>query len=79
MDQFRAMAAFVRVIDEGSFAKAARALDIAPPVVTRLVADLEESLGTRLIHRTTRRLALTPVGAQYLERVRQILAGGVRV
>lgn len=74
MDQFRAMAAFVRVIDEGSFAKAARALDIAPPVVTRLVADLEQSLGTRLLHRTTRRLALTPVGTQYLERARQILA-----
>lgn len=74
MDQFRAMTAFVRVIDEGSFTKAARSLDLAPPVVTRLVADLEQSLGTRLIHRTTRRLALTPVGAQYLERARQILA-----
>jgi DNA-binding transcriptional LysR family regulator len=74
MDQLRAMTAFVRVIDEGSFAKAARSLDLAPPVITRLVADLEQSLDTRLIHRTTRRLALTPVGAQYLERARQILA-----
>ncbi|MGA0611440.1 LysR family transcriptional regulator [Caldimonas sp. KR1-144] len=74
MDQFRAMTAFVRVIDEGSFAKAARALDLTPPVITRLVSDLEQALGTRLIHRTTRRLALTAVGAQYLERARQILA-----
>lgn len=74
MDQLRAMTAFVRVIDEGSFAKAARSLELAPPVITRLVADLEHSLNTRLIHRTTRRLALTPVGAQYLERARQILA-----
>ncbi|OGB78790.1 MAG: LysR family transcriptional regulator, partial [Burkholderiales bacterium RIFCSPLOWO2_12_FULL_67_210] len=64
---------FQRVIDEGGFAAAGRALDISPAVVTRLVADLEEHLGTRLLHRTTRRLSLTEAGETYLERVRQIL------
>jgi DNA-binding transcriptional LysR family regulator len=73
MDQLRAMRVFARVIDEGSFAQAARALDLAPAVVTRLVADLEEHLGARLVNRTTRRLALTDVGEAYLERARQIL------
>lgn len=74
MDSLRAMRVFARVIDEGSFAGAARALDLAPAVVTRLVADLEEHLGARLMNRTTRRIALTEVGENYLERARQILA-----
>lgn len=73
MDQLRAMRVFTRVIDEGSFAKAARALDLAPAVVTRVIAELEDSLGARLINRTTRSLALTEVGDTYLKRVRQIL------
>jgi len=73
MDQLRAMRVFCRVIDEGGFAKAARALDVAPAVITRLLAELEEHLGARLINRTTRRLALTEIGESYLERVRQIL------
>jgi DNA-binding transcriptional LysR family regulator len=67
------MRAFCRVADAGSFAKAADSLDAGPATVTRLIADLEEHLGTRLINRTTRKLALTPVGEQYLERVRSIL------
>lgn len=74
MDQFRAIKVFVRVIDEGSFAAAARALDLAPAVVTRLVAELEDHLGTRLLNRTTRRLSLTEIGEAYLERARRILA-----
>ncbi|WP_395703842.1 LysR substrate-binding domain-containing protein [Aquabacterium sp.] len=73
MDQFKAMRAFARVIDEGGFAAAARALDVAPAVVTRLVADLESHLGARLLNRTTRRIALTEVGEAYLERARRIL------
>lgn len=68
------MRVFTRVIDEGSFAQAARAMDMAPAVVTRLVAELEDHLGARLINRTTRRLALTDTGEAYLERVRQILS-----
>ena len=67
------MRVFLRVIDEGGFAAAARALDMSPAVVTRLVADLEEHLGTRLLHRTTRRQSLTEAGEQYVERVRMIL------
>ncbi|HJV69425.1 LysR family transcriptional regulator [Ideonella sp.] len=74
MDSLRAMRVFTRVVDEGSFAGAARALDLAPAVVTRLVAELEEHLGARLMNRTTRRIALTEVGESYLERVRRILA-----
>ena len=64
---------FTRVIDEGSFAAAARAINVSPAVVTRLIAELEEHLGARLINRTTRRLVLTETGESYLERVRQIL------
>ena len=67
------MRVFSRVIEEGSFAGAARQLNLSAAVVTRLVADLEEHLGARLINRTTRRLALTDTGELYLERVRQIL------
>ncbi|MBZ8140216.1 LysR family transcriptional regulator [Rubrivivax gelatinosus] len=74
MDQLRAMKVFVRVVDEGGFAKAARVLDMAPPVVTRVVAELEAHLGARLLNRTTRRIALTDVGDAYLERARRILA-----
>jgi DNA-binding transcriptional LysR family regulator len=74
MDRLHSMRVFSRVIDQGSFASAARELNLSPAVVTRLVADLEEHLGARLINRTTRRLSLTDTGELYLERVRQILA-----
>lgn len=73
MDRLHSMRVFSRVIEEGSFAGAARQLNLSAAVVTRLVADLEEHLGARLINRTTRRLALTDTGELYLERVRQIL------
>lgn len=74
MDQLRALRTFLRVVDDGSFAGAARSLDLAPAVVTRLVADLEHQLGARLLHRTTRRLTLTSTGAEYAERARRILS-----
>lgn len=74
MDQLRAMRVLAKVVDEGSFAGAARALELAPAVVTRVVAELEAHLGARLLNRTTRRVALTEVGADYLARVRRILA-----
>jgi DNA-binding transcriptional LysR family regulator len=73
MDRLHSMRVFCRVIDSGSFAAAAREMNLSPAVVTRLVADLEEHLGARLINRTTRRLALTDIGEAYLERTRQIL------
>src|SRR4051812_9411340 len=74
MDRLLSMRVFRRVVDEGGFAAAARALDLSPAVVTRLVADLETHLGTRLLQRTTRRLVVTDVGAAYAERVASILA-----
>src|SRR5213592_4000706 len=74
MDRLHSMRVFSRVIDSGSFASAAREMNLSPAVVTRLVAELEEHLGARLINRTTRRLALTDVGEDYLERVRSILS-----
>lgn len=73
MDRLMSMRVFQKVIDEGGFAAAARALAISPAVVTRLVADLEEYLGTRLLHRSTRRLSLSVAGEIYLIRVRAIL------
>ena len=73
MDRLLSMRVFQKVIDEGGFAAAARALDMSPAVVTRLVADLENHLGTRLLHRTTRRVSLSPAGENYLNRVRGIL------
>ena len=73
MDRLQAMKVFARVVDEGGFAAAARAMDMSPPVVTRMVAELEQHLGTRLLQRTTRKLALTDAGDAYLLRVRTIL------
>jgi len=73
MDRLAAMRVFARVAELGSFAAAARALDLSPAAVTRHVADLEEHLGARLMNRTTRRLALTDTGEAYLLRARQIL------
>ncbi len=73
MDRLLSMRVFQRVLDEGGFAAAARALDMSPAGVTRLVADLEDHLGARLLQRTTRRLSLTEAGAAYLARIRHIL------
>lgn len=64
---------FAEVVHLGSFAAAARRLGLAPSVVTRSVAALEESLGVRLMHRTTRKLSLTDAGAAYCEQVREVL------
>src|SRR6266852_6494768 len=73
MDRIDAMQAFVAVADLQGFAAAARRLGLSPPAVTRLIAALEDRLGARLLQRTTRQVALTDVGARYLERVRRIL------
>lgn len=74
MDRLLSMRTFARVVDAGSFAAAARELDLNQAVVTRLVADLEHHLGARLLQRTTRSMHLTDAGAAYLERCRAILA-----
>jgi DNA-binding transcriptional LysR family regulator len=73
MDRLLSMRVFQRVADEGGFAAAARALELSPAAVTRLVADLEDHLQTRLLQRSTRRLSLTEAGQSYLVRVRSIL------
>lgn len=73
MDRLLSMRVFQKVVEEGGFAAASRALEMSPAVVTRLVADLESHLGTRLLHRTTRRLSLSSAGETYLGRVRSIL------
>lgn len=74
MDRFQAMMVFARVAEAGGFASAARQLNMSPPSVTRVIATLEESLGTRLLHRTTRSMMLTEVGERYLDDCRRILA-----
>ncbi len=73
MDRLDAMQTFVTVADLQGFAPAARKLGLSPSAVTRLIAALEERLGARLLQRTTRQVALTDVGARYLERARRIL------
>ena len=74
MDRLQAMTTFVAVVDSGGFARAARKLNLSPPVVTRAVAELEERLGLRLLTRTTRIVRVTDAGARFAEDCRRILA-----
>ena len=62
MDRLQAMHAFVRVVESGTFTKAADSLDMPKGTVTRLVQTLEKHLRTRLLNRTTRRVTVTPDG-----------------
>lgn len=73
MDRLQSMRVFQQVVEEGGFAAAARKLGLATAVVSRLVSDLEEHLGVRLLQRTTRSLSLTQAGEAYLVRLRLIL------
>lgn len=63
----------VAVADEGTFTDAAIAVGTSQPAVSRAVARLESALGARLLHRTSRQVALTPVGSIVLDRARQLL------
>ena len=74
MDRLLSMRAFQQVVDDGSFSAAARTMNMSPAVMTRLIVDLEEHLGVRLLQRTTRKLSLTEAGQSYLLRVRSILS-----
>lgn len=74
MDQLQAMRVFTRVADHGSFARAATTLDMSRAMASSYVAQLEEHLGTRLLHRTTRKVSVSPQGAVYLEHCKRILA-----
>jgi DNA-binding transcriptional LysR family regulator len=74
MDRLHGMRVLVEIVDRGSLTKAAESLDLSLPSVVRTLAALEEQLGARLLHRTTRRIALTEEGRDYLERCRRILS-----
>lgn len=64
---------FVRVVDHGGFAAAARALDEPKSKLSRRVAGLEERLGLRLLHRSTRTVSVTEIGASYYTRCKAML------
>jgi DNA-binding transcriptional LysR family regulator len=74
MDQFAAMKAFVRVVEAGSFTRAATSLDTPKPTITKLIQALELHLRTKLLNRTTRRVTVTPDGAAYYERAVRLIA-----
>jgi len=74
MDQLKAMSTFVYIVDQGSLTLAAEAMDTSLPSVVRTLAALEKNLGSRLLNRTTRRIALTEEGRYYLACCRRILA-----
>lgn len=73
MDKLTSMIVFTKVAKAGSFAAAAKELDLSRAMATKHVMQLENSLGIRLLNRTTRNLSLTEVGVVYLERCLQIL------
>ena len=73
MDRFSAIRAFAQVVESGSFSRAAARLDLSTTAVSRLVADLEAHLQTRLLNRTTRRLSLTETGQAFYGRAVQLL------
>ncbi len=74
MDRFDAMQAFARVVEAGSFTKAAETLHMSKTSVTQLVQQLEARLRVRLLNRTTRKVNVTADGAVYYERVLRLLA-----
>ena len=74
MDRFNAMQAFARVVEAGSFSKAADTLQLSKTTVTHLVQQLETRLRVKLLNRTTRKVNVTADGAAYYERVVRLLA-----
>jgi len=74
MDRFDAMQAFARVVEAGSFTKAAETLHMSKTTVTQLVQQLEARLRVKLLNRTTRKVNVTADGAAYYERVIRLLA-----
>jgi LysR family transcriptional regulator for bpeEF and oprC len=74
MDRLLTLEVFAAVVDKGSFVAAARALDLSPASVTEHIQELEKRLKTKLLNRTTRRIALTEEGAAYFEHCKQMLS-----
>src|SRR5580704_2169115 len=73
MDRLDAMQAFVRVIEKGSFSAVAKERGIGQPAVSKQISALEEELGTELIHRTSRSIALTEAGRDFYGSALRIL------
>ena len=73
MDRLLLMHTFARAVETGSFSAVAREQGIGQPNVSRHVATLEQYLGTRLLHRSTRKLTLTPEGERYYAEARRVL------
>lgn len=73
VDRLASMRVFCAVVEEGAFARAARRLRLSNAAVSKHVAALEEALGARLLHRTTRRLALSSAGEAYYARAARVL------
>src|SRR6201996_4790772 len=73
MDRFQAMAAFVRVVDSGSFSEAARQLGVGQPAVSKTISQLEKRLEVRLLVRSTHALSPTDAGLRFYERARQAI------
>jgi LysR family transcriptional regulator for bpeEF and oprC len=73
MDRFQLMHAFTRAVETGSFSAVARESGTSQPNISRSIAALEELLGTRLMHRSTRKLSLTPEGERYYAEARRVL------
>lgn len=73
MDIVESMRIFVQVVDDGSFTRAAEALGIHKPSITKAIQNLECQLGTRILHRTTRKVGVTPEGEEFYRRCRTIL------
>src|SRR6201996_6399153 len=74
MDRLTSLTAFVRVVDTGGVSAAGRRLNMLTTMVSNHVQALEERLGARLLHRTTRKVSLTEIGKAYYDRCIQILA-----
>ncbi len=73
MDRFAALEAFVRVVEAGGFSQAARARGVAPSSLTRQVDGLEQTLGTKLLRRSTRAVTPTEAGRAYYTRASRVL------
>lgn len=73
MDRLTAIRVFVEVVDRGSLSAASESLEMSRAMVSRYLAELEEWVGVRLLHRSTRRLSLTSAGSETLPRCRQML------
>lgn len=73
MDKLKAMQLYVRVVELGSFSRVADQVGTSKSMISKQVSALEESLGVRLLQRSTRRLQMTELGEEYLQRCREIL------